>query len=267
MHLQIRTSFGFMKIIKKFNYLISFSIFSFLLCNQIDDYISKALRDSIDLNNLNLFLSQNENSEKPEYIFLDALIEFNGDTATAKYKKYYSKFPQHKYADHAVYEIGSYYYSKGYYINSSSWFKKIPMFYRKSSLLETSIEMFNNSMIISGYIDSVSYYNNIFKKLYPNLNFKSYTVSTPLEIKYDNDIKKNTKFAIQIGAFEEYDRAESRMYMLRSAGFSVRIVEEIRSGKNYYLIREGEYTSKKSANKILMRIKARTGLKPIIIEI
>ena len=256
-----------MKIIKKFNYFIFFSIFSFLICNQIDDYISKAMKDNINLNNLNLFLSQNVNSDKPEYIFLDAMMEFNGDTATAKYKKYYSKFPQHKYADHAVYEIGSYYYSKGYYINSSSWFKKIPMFYRKSSLLETSIEMFNNSMIISGYIDSVTYYNNIFKKLYPNLNIKSYTVSTPLEIKYDYETPKNTKFAIQIGAFEEYNRAESRMYMLRSAGFSVRIVEEMREGNNFYLIREGEYSTKKSANKILMRIKARTGLKPIIIEI
>ena len=57
-------------------------------------------------------------------------------------QKFYSKYPQHKYADHVVYEIGSYYYSKGYYINSSLWFKKIPIHYHKSALMEKSIEMF-----------------------------------------------------------------------------------------------------------------------------
>ena len=33
------------------------------------------------------------------------------------------------------------------------------------------------------------------------------------------------------------------------------------------LVREGEYSTKKSANKIAMRIKARTGLSPIIVEL
>ena len=55
--------------------------------------------------------------------------------------------------------------------------------------------------------------------------------------------------------------------MLKSAGFSVSIIEEQRNGVNFYLIREGEYSSKKSANKIAMRIKARTGLSPIIVEL
>ena len=101
---------------------------------------------------------------------------------------------------------------QGYYINSSSWFKKIPMYYRNSKLLNKSIEMFSNSMIISGYIDSVSYYNNIFSKLYPNLDLSSYSVNIPIEMNIEKDAIKSGKFTIQIGAFEDYKRAESRIY-------------------------------------------------------
>ena len=134
--------------------------------------------------------------------------------------------------------------------------------------MKKSIEMFFNSMIISGFSDSLSYYSNVFSKLYPNLDLGSYSINYPYELEIINtDIKKNIKYAIQIGAFEEYNRAESRMYMLRNAGFSVSILEEEKDGIILYLIREGHYSSKKSANKIAMRIKARTGLSPIIVEL
>ncbi len=255
-----------MKIIMllKINFIIFGIFLSNLLSFNIDDAISKVFKDSID------FELDYKDKNNPDYIFLDALMEFNGDSASNKYQKFYYTYPKHKYADYAVFELGSYYYSKGYYINSSSWFKKIPVHYHKSNLLEKSIEMFFNSMVVAGFIDSLSYYSNIFSKLYPNMDMNSYSVIFPYEL----DINKKTiiddeniKYTIQIGAFEEYKRAESRLYMLRSEGFSVNIIEQKKDGIDFYLIREGEYSSKKSANKIAMRIKARTGLSSIIIEL
>ena len=246
---------------------INFFIFLFFLSSlfsfDINTAISQALKDSINFKKEILFSSGADNAD---YIFLDALIEFNGDSASKKYKNFYYNYPQHKHADYAVYEIGSYYYSKGYYINSSSWFKKIPIHYHKSMLMEKSIEMFFNSMIVSGFADSLSYYGNIFSKLYPNLDIGSYSINFPYEFKLNKE-EKDIKYTIQIGAFEEYKRAESRMYMLRSSGFSVSIIEQKKDGINFYLVREGEYSTKKSANKIAMRIKARTGLSPIIVEL
>ena len=254
-----------MKIITtlKINLLTSLLIFSSLLSFDIDFAISQALKDSINFKKDDLATLSKNNAD---YIFLDALIEFNGDSASKKYQRFHSKYPQHKHADYAVYEIGSYYYSKGYYINSSSWFKKIPIHYHKSNLMEKSIEMFFNSMIVSGFADSISYYGNIFSKLYPNLDIGSYSINFPYELKLDKQAK-NIKYTIQIGAFEEYKRAESRMYMLRSSGFSVTMIKQKKNGVDFYLIREGEYSTKKSANKIAMRIKARTGLSPIIVEL
>ena len=254
-----------MKIITilRINLLNSLFIFSSLLSFDIDFAISQALKDSI---NFSREILSTFSKDDPNYIFLDALIEFNGDSASKKYQKFYSKYPQHKYADYSVYEIGSYYYSKGYYINSSSWFKKIPIHYHKSALMEKSIEMFFNSMIVSGSADSLGYYGSIFSKLYPNLDIGSYSINFPYELKFENE-EKDIKYTIQIGAFEQYNRAESRMYMLKNSGFSVTIIEQKKDGINFYLVREGEYSTKKSANKIAMRIKARTGLSPIIVEL
>lgn len=241
-------------------YLITFSnLWSF----NVESMISKAFKDSLSINDLSLI--KNYTPTNPDSFFLDALIEFNGDSASKKYQKFYSKYPQHKHADYAVYEVGCYYYSKGYYVNSSSWFKKIPIHYHKSKLMEKSIQMFFNSMLVSGFADSLSYYGNIFSKLYPNLDIGSYSVNFPYEIQFEVD--KDTKYTIQIGAFNEYKRAESRMYMLRNSGFSVSIIEEKKDGTIFYFVREGEYSNKKSANKIAMRIKARTGLSPIITEL
>jgi len=246
---------------------ISFFIFAIFFSNlfsfDINTAISQAFKDSINFTKDDLSLLNKDNSD---YIFLDALIEFNGDSASKKYQKFYYKYPQHKYADYAVYEIGSYHYSKGYYIKSSSWFKKIPIHYHKSKFMEKSIEMFFNSMIVSGFADSLNYYGNVFSKLYPNLDIGSHSINFPYELNFNKE-KQDIKYTIQIGAFEEYKRAESRMYMLRSSGFSVTITEEKKNGINFYLVREGEYSTKKSANKIAMRIKARTGLSPIILEL
>lgn len=254
-----------MKIITtlKINLLTTLFIFSSLLSFDIEFAISQALKDSI---NFNKDILSTLSKDDPNYIFLDALIEFNGDSASKKYQKFYSKYPQHKYADYSVYEIGSYYYSKGYYINSSLWFKKIPIHYHKSALMEKSIEMFFNSMIVSGSADSLGYYGSIFSKLYPNLDIGSYSINFPYELKFEKE-EKDIKYTIQIGAFEQYNRAESRMYMLKNSGFSVTIIEQKKDGINFYLVREGEYSTKKSANKIAMRIKARTGLSPIIVEL
>ena len=109
-----------MKIIMRFNSILFLIILSFSYADEIDRYIDKAIKDSVNFDEINIILSNSQNINKPEYIFLEALIEFDGDSALKKYKNYHSKFPQHKYADIAVYEVGSYYYSFGlqlYYLS------------------------------------------------------------------------------------------------------------------------------------------------------
>lgn len=235
---------------------------SFLLSLDVESSLNKVLKDSlVDISNID-----SKDSNKPEYLFINALVESNGEIAVSQLKDFYKKFPSNEYADNAIFEVGSYFYTKGYYVKSSQWYKKIPVYYRDSELLEQSIDMFFKSLEISNFKDSINYYKNVFSKLYSNVenkkNVKEYKSSLD-----QKETKYNQKYAIQIGAFKEYPRAESRLYMLRDIGFGVVIEETTINNEPFFVIREGIYSTRKSAEKIASRIQARTGIKCMIIEL
>ena len=247
---------------KNINFFIITILTSFLYSLDVESSLDKVLKDSlIDINNID-----SKDSNKPEYLFINALVESNGEIAVNQLKDFYDKFPSNKYADNAIFEVGSYFYTKGYYIKSSQWYKKIPIYYRDSELLEQSIDMFFKSLEISNFKDSINYYKNVFSKLYSDVENKK----NVKEYKSSLDQKKtkyNQKYAIQIGAFKEYPRAESRLYMLRDIGFGVVIEETTINNEPFFVIREGIYSTRKSAEKIASRIQARTGIKCMIIEL
>ena len=144
------------------------------------------------------------------------------------------------------------------------------MYYYDSKLIKESIDMFYNTLIISGSIDSVGYYKNIFSKLYPNLNVdtpKLDFLDIPDEIELDKS-NYSQQYTIQLGVFKDFNGAQIRLNTLRNAGFSsVRIEENKKDGEMLYVVKEGKYSTKKSADKISLRIKARTGLNSIIIKL
>ncbi len=253
-----------MKIQMKINFkIIFFILFStFIYAEDINRSLNLVLKDSlVDISKID---SKFQN--QPEYMFLNALIDTDGESAKSKFIEFQNKYPSHRLADNAVFEIGSYFYSKGYYVKSSQWYKKVPIYYRDSELLEESIDMFFQTLEITNAKDSIKYYKNVFSKLYQiveedNQNSEYVSSLDQKEKTY------NQQFTIQIGAFKEYSRAESRMYMLRDIGFGVMIQETLINEEPFFVIREGIYSTRKSADKVASRIKARTGIKCIIIEL
>jgi len=250
-------------ILKFKNFLFLFLIgLSSLYSLDVKTGINKVLKDSL----INISEIDSKYSNQPEYLFLSALIDSDGENTIQKYKDFYNQYPSHIYADNAVFEVGSYFYTKGYYVKSSQWYKKIPIYYHDSELLDQSIDMFFKTLEITDASDSIKYYKNVFSKLYPIIDDandeKEYiSILDQKEKKYDQ------KYTIQIGAFKEYPRAESRLYMLRDIGFGVMIEETMINNEPFFVIREGIYSTKKSAEKIASRIKARTGIKCMIIEL
>ena len=257
-----------MKITMNFNLkisLITALFFSSIFCFDFELQISQILKDSIDSNLIDIEELSETYATNPNFLFMEALLDFDGEKSLEKFKNFYNKNQSYKYADYAVFEIGSYYYAKGYYLESGKWYKKIPMYYHNSDLLTESINMFYNTLKVAGSIDSISYYNNIFSKLYPNLKMDKSVLNSNIVDKETETYDK--QYTIQIGAFKEYSGAESRMHMLISQGFAIRIEEIQINNEIFYSIREGMYSTKKSVNKIILRIKARTGLDCMIIEL
>ena len=88
--------------------------------------------------------------------------------------------------------------------------------------------------------------------MWPDFNDKDYLkIIKEYKSVLDNKEKiYSQKYVIQIGAFKEYPRAESRLYMLRDIGFGVVIEETTINNEPFFVIREGIYSTKKSAEKI-----------------
>ena len=101
------------------------------------------------------------------------MIESDGEKSKDYFLDYFSKYPDNQYADICAVKIAEYYYSKGYYVKSGGWYKKIPDYYPNSKHLNKSISYFLNSLIIVGESDSARYYAKQFKeyKKYLRINY------------------------------------------------------------------------------------------------
>ena len=84
-----------------------FILFStFVYAEDINHSLNLALKDSlVDISQID---SKFQN--QPEYMFLNALIDTDGESAKSKFVEFQNKYPSHKFADNAVFEIGSYFY-------------------------------------------------------------------------------------------------------------------------------------------------------------
>ena len=139
--------------------------------------------------------------------------------------------------------------------------------------LEKSISYYLNSLIIVGESDSAKYYTKEFKKKYPKLKFNNSFIKDDETVKsvLTNPIEKypvyamQSRFSIQIGAYENYQTALSKKRMLSSEGFLGRIDEISLDGKKLYSVRIGNYKKRLSAEKELNRLKSRLGIYDSII--
>ena len=66
----------------------------------------------------------NDNPDNIDAIFLEALIEEDGEKAIELFSKYYEIDKEEKYDELLIKKIADYNYSKGLYIKAANWYKK-----------------------------------------------------------------------------------------------------------------------------------------------
>ncbi len=222
-----------------------------------------------------------EYPNNPEVMFLQGLLEMNGEKAKDHFKTVYDTHPNSDYGDDAVMKVAEYYYTTGYYIQSADWLKKMPLYYPRSSHIERAVKLFLNSLIVSGSKDTALFYSKVFKRRFPKMDIdaklsdvlasfeantqknKSQFVIEPVKEVVSNEDKQ---FSLQIGAFGKVDNAKSRKKMLVNSGFNPRIDQVESNGNILFAVREGHYSDKESAKKIGKQIKARLGLNTIVVK-
>ena len=258
-----------MRLIMKYGYL--FLLFSFIISNSpVNNIIESINNGTYDFDTKNIGISE----KYSESLYIKGMTELDGEKSKDYFLDYFLKYPDNKYADDSAVKVAEYYYSKGYYIKSGKWYKKIPDQYPDSEFLDKSISYYLNSLMIVGESDSAKYYAKKYKKEYPKLKFNKNFIkeNKDKEITVNNNkniiINSQSRYSVQIGSYENYQSALSKKRMLSIEGFLCRIDESNIKGKKLYSVRVGYYKKRLSAEKELNRIKSRLGIyDSIIIEV
>ena len=154
--------------INKIFYLIFYLFFiTHVIPNEyIDNIINGKLLEIETIN----FEKYNINDN--QLIFINGLLEVDGKKAKDNFIKYFNS-KDNLYDATAAMKIAEYYYSKGSYLQSSDWFKKIPLNYSNSKHLDAAIDYYLNSLIIVGRKDTANYYTQLFNKKFKKSSFNN----------------------------------------------------------------------------------------------
>ena len=249
--------------------IVLFVSLSFLFSiNKIDKVIDSINNGTYDFKNKGIIENDDINS-----LYLNGLIEIDGKKSKDMLVEYYKNYPDAIYAHDAVSRIAGYYYSKGLYVKSSLWYRKIPIMYPNSNHLNKSISYFLNSLVISGRTDSARYYAKEFSNKYPKLKInndflKNETKKSESKITdYTNNVSKS-RYSVQIGTYQNYKSALSKKRLLSNEGFLSRIDEVYIKNDKMYSVRIGFYKKKSFALKEKNRLSSRLGIyDSIVVEV
>ena len=237
----------------KITFLIFFSII--YSKSEIDKVLSGDYTNDIDYNNV----KENHKS------FINGLVEVNGDKSNEYFVKYYESNDT-DYREEAIMKIAEYYYSRGSYLQSSNWYKKITSNYPDSKYIDTAVNYYINSLVIVGKKDSAIFYSQLFNDQYKHLNFNEAYLK-PKKEKFNKTKNKNlnTVYSVQIGSYRDFQKAKKRKRILSREGFLCRIDEVQRGSDTFYSVRIGSFKNKSLATKEQKRLKYRIGIYDSII--
>ena len=235
------------------NNIIFYAFFLFTLAysqSELDNLIKEVYSGKTE-NAINAMPRlKKEFSELPSLIFLDALIDEDIERSIEKYKIFFKYYESSEYADDAIMKISEYYYTKGLYVESSRWLKKINLYYPNSEHIDRSLNLYLRTLALSGRQDTAKQYLQTFKKKYPEVSFDKYlednfeketaNIEETVNNKINNvfmqavkDLKKsltpkqkNKKkyhFSIQVGAYSDMGNAVDVRDELLSLNFNTRI--------------------------------------------
>ena len=240
---------------------------------------------------------KNEFSEIPSLLFLDALVDKDINRSIEKFKKFFKYYESSEYADDAIMKIAEYYYTKGSYVQSSKWLKKINLYYPNSEHINRSLNLYLRTLALSGREDTARQFLQTFKKKYSDVSFDKYLLDNfdndraDAENSQSDEIDKNTllqavedlkasltskqknkkkyHYSVQVGAYSDMENAIQVRDELLSLNFNTRIdiIYLSTKDRNLYAVREGYFKSKKYAEGTRKKIRSRTGYNAMVVDV
>ena len=225
----------------------------------IDEYVDQVMsgETSTAMEKLPEYISNYPNH--PGVIYLSALLETDGELAKEKFALIYNNHKSSKYSDKSVMKVSEYYYTAGLYTQSAEWLKKIPKYYSRSDYLDKSIKLFINSLVVSGNMDSATYYVKVFKKQFPDINFEEVVIEVKND--YENEPEPKPKAGLElvelskpnISKKEEENiskkpaKKKNKNIIMKIQDLLDKVKEDITAPINEYTIQSGAFGKKSNA--------------------
>ena len=243
--------------------IITFFVFAvFIQSQNVDLYLSLIDEGKSKgvLENLPELTSKFPND--PGVLYLNALLNKDGDSSLDQYKNIIKNYPESKYVPNAAMKIGEYFYARGLYTQSANLLKNIPVKYPRFNEMQRLTDLMINSFNAIGEADSAKYYGLIIKSMFPRINADIKEDAMKLSQVFDFKKKKSNRgpYVVQIGAFSSKENAKRLKLQVSQLGHDVSINKVDSNGKTFFAVRVNSYNSKRKAENIGKDIKSKLGV-------
>ena len=192
---------------------------------------------------------KSENMNDPSVIYLDALLTTDGEEALRKYSAIVEKYPESKYADAALYNIFSYYYSLGYYKKAESYLERLKKDFPESPYIKMADRKIPDT-----------------EEAQPQTKEKTEIAPQP-ETKSEKAEPANYNFTIQAGAFLNPDNAKKLSEQFQKEKFSVEITTKEVGGTILNVVNVGKFATEEEAKSVLDLLAGKFSIKGRIVEV
>jgi len=262
-----------------------------LRAQNIEMYLSLIREGRVEEVKTNLPELLSKYPSNPGVLYLKALTTVTGDSSVQQFRRLIERFPNSEYADDAGMKIGEYLYARGLYSQASVQLRNIPLHYPSSNHLERAMRLMVRSYQATGEIDSARYYLRIFKRRYPDIDYKQFGIAD-IDVKPEVALvkvgedqakkkiasskkawprkKKKTvqkrpettgkPWVVQVGAFSKYVNAKKLKLRLSQSGYQVVLGEVVSNGRRLHTVRVVRYASRDDAIKTGKELKRKFGL-------
>lgn len=205
-------------------------------------------------------------------LFLYGLVSINADSALTSYEDLLKTYPESQYSDRALFRIAQLKYSQGLYKTAQHKYLQLLNQYPRSSLHQSCYFWLGFCHQAMGQTDSAIVYLQRAVDDFPHTELSEIAQRDlwAFTEQGSNDIQEspnapNRRWAIQVYAFTEQNRALLRKSFFEQEGYHVDLRTKRTDGTTFYLVWVGSFKSREEAKQFGEMFKKRYDVKNYIL--
>ncbi|MFO7891532.1 MAG: tetratricopeptide repeat protein [bacterium] len=197
-------------------------------------------------------------------LFLEGLLEVNGETSEKYYSEIVNNYPDSKYFDNALYRLAMLKYSAGLYKTATDYFNKIltstSSVYLKQKcnywlgLCYQAVDQENAARLKFSEVINKFPETEFSDMARLNLNHTDLQ-----ENNYSSESESNEVYAVQVGAFLNQQNAIMRKAFYENHSYRVELHTKLKNNKKFYLVWIGPYNSMSKARSTGQSLRKKFG--------